>query len=70
MLYFIIHGKKLKVKRGKVNDDSVMDLDFSEKGYVKLSMIKYTKKIIDAFTEEIKSASNSTTADHLFHISE
>ena len=45
-----------------------MDLDFSEKGAVKVSMIKYAKKIIGAFPEEIKSTSNSPAVDQIFQI--
>ena len=33
-------------------------------------MIKYVKKIIDAFPEEIKSTSNSPAAGHLFQVRE
>ena len=47
-----------------------MYIDFSEKGSVKVSMIKYVKKIIDTFPEEIKPTSNLPAADHLFKIME
>ena len=35
------YGKKLTVKRGKVHEYLGMDLDYSRKGAVKVSMIKY-----------------------------
>ena len=35
-----------------------MDLDFYENRYVKVSIIKYVKKRVDAFPEEIKYTSN------------
>ena len=56
------------MKRGGFHDYLGMDLDFSEKGAVKVSMIKYVKKIIGAFPEEIKSTSNSPAADQIFQI--
>ena len=52
---------------GSVLDYLGMDLDFSEKGSVKLSMINYVKKIMDGFPEEIKSTPNSPAVDHLFY---
>ena len=41
----------LKVKRGKVRDYFGMDIGFSEKIALKVSMIKYVKKTMDAFSE-------------------
>ena len=46
-----IYGKDLKVKRGKVRDYLGMDIGFSEKIALKVSMIKYVKKTMDAFSE-------------------
>ena len=46
-----IYGKELKVKRVNFHDYFGMDFDFCEKGAVKVSMIKYAKKIVDAFPE-------------------
>ena len=65
-----IYGKALKVKIVKFHDDLGMDLGFPEMGSVMVSMIKYMKKFIDTFTEQIKSTSNSPAEDHLFQISE
>ena len=45
-----------------------MDLDYSEKGKVKVSMIKYVRKIVGYFLEEIQSTSSSLAADHLFQV--
>ena len=41
-----IYGVKLMVKRGKVHDYLGMDVDFSQKGALKVSMIPYTGKVI------------------------
>ena len=49
----IIDGEKLAVKQGKVHDYLEMDLDYSEEGLVKVSMIKYTGKILISFPENI-----------------
>ena len=58
------------MKRVKVHNYLGIDLYFSENGDVNVSMIKYVKKIIDAFPEEIKSTSNSPAAGHLFQVRE
>ena len=58
------------MKNGKVHDYLGIYLDFSEKGALKVSMIKYSKKSIDTFPEEMKSTSNSPAAYHLFYIRE
>ena len=43
-----------------------MYLDYSDNGRVKISMIKYIKKILNEFSEEIKSKAESLAAEHLF----
>ena len=63
-----IYGDKLTVKRGKIHDYMGMDLDYSEKGTIKVSMIKCVGKILRAFPEEIKATSTMLSADHLFQI--
>ena len=39
------YGKKLTVNRGKVHGYLGMDLDYSRKGEVKVSIIKYLQKV-------------------------
>ena len=56
------------VHRGKYHDYLGMDLDYSHKGEVKISMIKYLKKVLDVFPEGIKGSTPSPAADHLFKI--
>ena len=63
-----IYGVKLTVKRGKVHDYLGMDLDFSQKGTLKVSMIPYTGKVIQEFPEKITGMAASPAADHLFQI--
>ena len=41
-----IYGQKLVVHRGKYHDYLGMDLDYSHKGEVNISMIKYLKKVL------------------------
>ena len=56
------------MKRVKVHYYLGIDVDFSGMSALKVSMIKYVKKILGTFPEEIKSTSNSSAADHLFQI--
>ena len=58
------------MKRGNFHKYLGMDTHFSEQGFVDVSMIKYLKKIIEAFTEEINSTSKLPASDHLFQIRE
>ena len=53
------------MKRGKSHDYLGTDIGFSKKGSVKMSIIKCVKKVVGAFSEEIKSTSNSLAAYHL-----
>ena len=48
-----IYGHGITVSRGKVHDYLGMDLDYSGHRNVKISMIKYLKKIFVAFPEGI-----------------
>ena len=45
-----------------------MDLDYSLDGKVRVSMIKYADKVLKDFPEEIRRASSTPAADHLFNI--
>jgi hypothetical protein len=45
-----------------------MDLDYSEKGVVKLSMIKQLEKVFADFPEDIGKPASTPASDHLFKI--
>ena len=61
-----LYGEKLTVNRGKVHNYLGMDLDYSEKGVVKVSMVKYLQKVLDEFPEELTLKSPTPAADYLF----
>ena len=56
------------ITRGKIHEYLGMTFDFSTKGAVKISMVDYTKKIIEGFPEEITRTSPTPAADHLFQV--
>ena len=60
----------ITVSRGETHDYLGMDLDYSTKGAVKVSMIKYLRKVFEDFPELIKSTRGSPAADHLFKVRE
>jgi hypothetical protein len=62
------YGNKLVVHRGDVHDYLGMDLDYSEKGVVKLSMIKQLEKVFADFPEDIGRSASSPASDHLFQV--
>ena len=64
-----IYGPGINISGGKIHDYLGMDLDYSSRGKVKNSMIKYLDKIIVSFPEEITSTAESPDADHLFQTS-
>ena len=64
------YGNKLKVNCEKVHDYMGMDLDFPEKGTVKVSIIKYLNKILASFPEEICGTYDTPSSNYLFHIRE
>ena len=47
-----------------------MDLDFTNKGKAKVSMIKYPERLIYSFPNSIAGHSDSPTAAHLFNVHE
>ena len=63
-----IYGNKLTVTRGKVHSYLGMDFDFTILGTVRLSMIPYSKEIIEDFPEPITSTAPTPAADHLFTV--
>ena len=64
----VIYGEKLTVHRGLVHDYLGMDLDYTTKGKVGVSMIKYVDKILEAFSEELGSPAATPAAGHLFQV--
>jgi hypothetical protein len=54
--------------RGKFHEYLGMDLDYSEKGKVKIRMVPYLQSIIDEFPEEIMGTRVTPAADYLFHV--
>jgi hypothetical protein len=60
--------KKLNVVRGHKHDDLGMNLNFSEKGAVRIDMIPYIKKINDAFPEKITGVQSTPAGDRLFQV--
>ena len=58
------------MKKVNFHDYLGMNIYYSEKGTVNVSMIKYVKKHMGALTEDINSNSNSIASDHLFQIRE
>ena len=46
-----------------------MDLDYSEWGVVKVVIVKYQKKMIKKFTEEISGTSATPAADDQYKVS-
>ena len=64
------YDKKLAAKRGKVNDYLHMDLKYSTKGAVKVSIMNYLKNVEDEFPIEIIGTAKSPACEHLFQADE
>jgi hypothetical protein len=62
------HGK-VAIHRGKIHDYLGMEIDFSEKGKVKIGMTKYVESMLEVFLEKIKSTDTAVTpaSDGLFN---
>jgi hypothetical protein len=58
----------MRVSRGKRHDYLGMDLDFTVKGEVQVTMIPFLKGIITYFLEEITGTATSPAASHLFDV--
>ena len=58
----------LKVNRGKIHDYLGMNLDFSEDGNCKVSMIPYLNELLRDFPELLGAIATSPAADHLFKV--
>ena len=60
------YGEGLTVHTGSVHDYLGVDHDYSEKGVVKLSMLKHIDKIFNDFPEKIEKASLRPASENLF----
>ena len=65
-----IYGERMTVHRSKVHDYLGIELNFSTAKTLKIGMIKYINKIHEDSPEEIKSTSDTPTAEHLFYVHE
>ena len=65
-----IYGPGITVSRGKVHDYLGMDIDYTGDHNVKISMIKYLKKIFVSFPEEIRSTAETPAAEYLFKVAD
>jgi hypothetical protein len=61
-----IYGQDMRVSRGKKHDNLGIDLDFTNPGEVKITMIDYLKGVLEEFPEVITRNATSPGADHLF----
>eukprot|EP00956_Cyclotella_meneghiniana_P039839 scaffold180856_cov40-Cyclotella_meneghiniana.AAC.4 len=62
------YGQGLVVHEGDLHDYLGVDHDYSEKGVVKLSMIKHIDRIFKDFPDEIGKSAATPAADHLFQV--
>jgi hypothetical protein len=62
------HGEVM-IHRGKKHDHLGMELDFSEKGKVKIGMTEYVASMLEVFPERLKSTDTAVTpaSDGLFN---
>ena len=63
-------GLFLTYHKGKVHNYLGIDLDYSERKELKVSMIKYTNNIFKGFSEDIGTPALDPAAKHLFQVPE
>ena len=64
-----IYGSNTTISRGRVHDYLGMELDFGTfPGTLIVSMIKYLQKIIDEFSEVLRSTKACPVSDNIFNI--
>ena len=63
-----IFGIGIKVSRDEVHEYLVMDIYWSQDATMIVSMIKYLQKIIDYFSEVIRSTSTTYASEYLFTV--
>ena len=68
MKIYNIFGIGIKVSRDEVHEYLVMDIYWSQDATMILSMIKYLQKIIDYFSEVIRSTSTTYASEYLFTV--
>ena len=54
--------------RVNIHDHLGMDLDYSDTGVVVVLIIKYLTKVLEQFPEELRGASTTPEANHLFQV--
>jgi hypothetical protein len=60
------YGMKLLMHLGKKHNYLGMDMEFTDKGTLQVSMIMYLKNVIGEFLEKIEGRAATPAADHLF----
>jgi hypothetical protein len=63
-----IYGNGLVVHCGLIHDFLGMDLNFSQPGIAQISMINYTKKVLEDFPKAITTSFATPAANHLFTV--
>jgi hypothetical protein len=63
-----IYGSSLIVHCGPIHDYLGMDLNFSQPGIAQISMINYTKKVLEDFPKAITTSFATPAANHLFTV--
>jgi hypothetical protein len=63
-----IYDNSLVIHRGLIHDYLGMDLNFSQPGIAQISMINYSKKVLDNFPKAITTSCVTPAANHLFTI--
>eukprot|EP00957_Ditylum_brightwellii_P074990 5699034-Ditylum_brightwellii.AAC.1 len=61
---------KMKTTRGKVHNYLGMNLDYRQRGNVRIGIVKYTKKTIETFLEKIEGSVNTPATEYLFVVNE
>jgi hypothetical protein len=65
-----IYEEYMRVFRGKKHDYLGMDLDFANKGEVKITMIDYLKGVLEDFPEIIMGSARTPADNHMFTVRE
>jgi hypothetical protein len=63
-----IYGNGLVVHCGPIHDYLEVDLNFSQPGITQISIINYTKKVLEDFLEAITTSCATPAADHLLTV--
>jgi hypothetical protein len=63
-----IYGTKLSIHTGQKHEYLRMDIEFNEDGMLEVSMITYSKNVIEQFPKEISGWALSPAAEHLFAV--